>query len=68
MPGLRLAIDTQLEYPRQPERRADMKTGAGRRQVINRTRHLLSGRAVFDKAAQMGGEAGIFSAINHCRQ
>jgi hypothetical protein len=51
MPGLRLAIDTQLKYPRQSKRRADVKTSSGRCQIFNRTRHLLAGRAVFDEAA-----------------
>ena len=57
MPGLRLAIDTQLEYPRQSEGRADMKTCAGRCQVFDRACHLLSGRAILDEAAQMGGRS-----------
>jgi hypothetical protein len=68
MASLHLAIDIEPKDPRQSECRADMKTGAGFCQIVDRAWHFLSRRSELDDSAFMGGIARVFSAVKHRQQ
>ena len=58
-----LSVDRQLEDARQPERRRDMKSGSGRREILNATGEFLPGWAELDHAAAMRGHTRVIPPL-----
>ena len=64
--GTNLAVDRELEDPRQPEGTCNVETRAGRGQVLNGTCKLLPGRAELDHLAPVGRYARVLPALVQC--